>query len=469
MKRLIGIVSLLVLIACANAESKATFGLDLRSRMIMSSVGTTTDADTQFMSRYTDFRIRPNFYYQANDMLSAKVVLEVGDVKFGTPGAQYDTDGINVETKHAYLDVKPNKDNMVRLGLMAYNDPHSLILDGDLAGVKYEGSFDQLNLGLGWYVTEDNGEKNGDKKTWSYGRSYINANLGFKINDKMSVDLTTLTEMSSVAMNDTTFSTEVGHEDEVKKIITHHQANKMNMWFAPRFVGDFGMVNVDGTFVYNMRGATTYEKAADGAGDEPDAKDDGSGMAFSLKSNIKANEQLTVGVNFLFASANDVKAKEEKYDGYQPAEFVDSDGEKFYASYVENGLQILTQGGIGENETLGGSLFTDHGIMLPSVTVDYKVNDMATVGGAFGMAMTLEDVKSTVDGKEVKDTSLGMEFGVNSKIKLFEKLNLTPYAAFFMPGKAYTNMLNNADDDDANNIDKTDMQMKIGAHLTISF
>jgi len=434
MKRLIGIVSLLVLIACAHAESKATFGLDLRSRMIMSSVGTSTDADGQWMNRYTDFRVRPNFYYQANDMLSAKVVLEVGDVKFGTPGAQYDTDGKNVETKHAYLDVKPNKDHMVRLGLMAFNDPHSLILDGDLAGVKYEGTFDNLSLGLGWYVTDDQGERNGDKATWSYGQSFINANIGFKIDDKMSVDLTTLTEMTSADS-------------------TTHQVNNMNMWFAPRFVGDFGMVNVDGTFVYNMRGATTFEKTAEGAADISDAKDDGSGMAFSLKTNIKANEQLTVGVNFLFASANDVKATEPKFDGYKPA---------MGNSYVESGLQILTQGGIGENENLGYDVFfTPYGTMVPALTVDYMVNDMVTLGGAFGMAMTLEDVTAVVDGKEVKDSSLGMEFGVNSKLKLFEKLDLTPYAAFFMPGKGYSYMMSGSD--------KTDMQMKMGAHLTMKF
>jgi len=441
MKRLIGIVSLLVLIACANAESKATFGLDLRSRMIMSSVGTGTDADFQHMNRYTDFRIRPNFYYQANDMLSAKVVLEVGDVKFGTPGAQYDTDGINVETKHAYLDVKPNKDNMVRLGLMPYYDPHSMILDGDLAGVKYEGTFDNLSLGLGWYVTDDQGERNGNKETWSYGQSFINANIGFKIDDKMSVDLTTLTEMTSADS-------------------TTHQVNKTNMWFAPRFVGDFGMVNVDGTFIYNMRGATKFEKTVDGAADISDAKDDGSGMAFSLKSNIKANEQLTVGVNFMFGSANDMKKNTDAdltnnvNDGYKPA---------MGCSYVETGLQILTQGGIGENENLGYDVFfSDYGTMVPAVTVDYMVNDMVSIGGAFGMAMTLEDVTATVDGKEVKDTSLGMEFGLNSKIKLFEKLNLTPYAAFFMPGKAYSYMQTTP-------TDKTEMQMKMGAHLTISF
>jgi len=449
MKRLIGIVSLLVLIACAHAESKATFGLDLRSRMIMSSVGTGTDADGQYMKRYTDFRVRPNFFYQANDMLSAKVVFEIGDIAFGTKGAVLDGDSINVETKHAYLDIKPNKDHMVRLGLQAFYDPHSMILDCDMAGLKYEGSFDQLSLGLGWYVTEDLGESNGDKKTWSYGKSFINANIGFKIDDKMSVDLTTLTEMTSVAEGDTA------------------QANSTNMWFAPRFVGDFGMVNVDGMFIYNMRGATSFEKTADGVGDMKDLENDGSGMAFSLKTNIKANEQLTVGVNFLFASANDMAKNTDAdltnnvNDGYKPA---------VGYSYVESGLQILTQGGIGENENNGYDVFfTDYGTMVPALTVDYMVNDMVSVGGAFGMAMTLEDVTATVDGKEVKDTSLGMEFGLNSKIKLFEKLNLTPYAAFFMPGKAYTNMLNNADDDLTNNIDKTDMQMKMGAHLTISF
>ncbi|MBN2856905.1 MAG: hypothetical protein JXN63_00740, partial [Candidatus Delongbacteria bacterium] len=82
-----------------------------------------------------------------------------------------------------------------------------------------------------------------------------------------------------------------------------------------------------------------------------------------------------------------------------------------------------------------------------------------SIGGAFGMAMTTVDVEfADSDGNDQKETNLGSEISLKSKIKLFEKLSVEPYFAMFMPGPATTK-----------GSDAEDSQMRVGLVSKIKF
>ncbi|OQX93130.1 MAG: hypothetical protein B6I17_04145 [Tenericutes bacterium 4572_104] len=452
MKKLLSFLCIAVLAASsayAGFEKDGfSAGFAFRMRGAMETVTEGTDADTQAYNRYTDIRVRPSFGYKVNNMVSAKLTFEVGDVTFGvdkdklgrSSGGGYMADGVNVETKHAYIDIKPNKNHSFRAGLQPYLDKHSLIFDEDLAGIKWDGKFDKVNTSLAWFVTEDNGEENIDEATYSFGNDIILAELGYTVNKDMKIGLTNIIQMTK---------TEATIEGEEKSAeIPDTNLDEMGIWIAPHFQGDFGKFDIGAVFAYNMRSAE-FDKVKDNElNKDLEDPDDQSGMAFSLKANIKPDKKLNIGLNFLYTSG-------------------DEDGKDYYkdiSHFYGNGLEILSGGCAIDRTTHGwdGTIFSDKGTMLPVATVDYKVNKNFTIGGAFGMAMTLEDVKY---GEE-SDTNLGMEFDVKAKVKMCDAINVTPFAAFFMPGDAFAYQNGQVDEKgDA----LTDMQIKIGFNLGYSF
>ena len=452
MKKLLSFLCIAVLAASsayAGFEKDGfSTGFAFRMRSEIETVSEGTDADSQAYNRYVDMRIRPSFGYKVNDMVSAKLTFEIGDMTWGVDkgklgqgsGGGFTADGVNVETKHAYINIKPNKNHNFRLGMMAYWDAHSIILDDDLAGIKWDGKFDKVNTSLAWFVTEDGGEENIDEETYSFGQNLYLAELGYSLNKDINFGLTNIIQ---------TTKTKASFEGEDKSIdIPDTNLDQMGIWIAPHFQGDFGMFDVNAMFSYNMRSAE-YDKVKDNElNKDLEDPDDESGMAFSLKTNIKPDKKLNIGINFLYTSG-------------------DKDGKDYYsqiAHFYGNGLEILAGGATIDRTTHGwdGTIFSDKGTMLPVATVDYKVNKNFTIGGAFGMAMTLEDVKY---GEE-SDTNLGMEFDVKAKVKMCDAINVTPFAAFFMPGDAFAYQNGQVDEKgDA----LTDMQIKIGFNLGYSF
>ncbi len=426
MKKLIVMIAIMAMTAAAF--SQFTSGFKTRFRAVIGTVGTGTSADYQTMKRKVDFRFRPWFNYQINDKVSFKTMFEIGDTNFGTGGAAMGTDGVVIEVKHVYLNVKPSKDCNLRLGLQYYGDMHNIIVDKDMAGVKYDRSFGAFGLGLGYFALADDGELNYNKETFGFGTSLITTDLGFKINDKMSAGLTAVISLDAeaVAFDSTYMSNTQSH-------------GTTKMWFAPTFKGDFGMVKAELEFAYMME-SYSYTSLVDGVDDAElsDTEDEGqNGFALSLKTKIKATEKVLVGVDFVMASGDDDEEDDNAVqNGY----------ETLAGGYYLNNLKIM------DSDTY--NFFNNYkaaGLMMPSLYANYMLNKKMTFGVVFGMAMTLNEI--------AEDTNLGMEFGLNGKIKAFDGVILAPWANFFMPGQAYTG------DKDAD----TDMQMKLGLAVKVKF
>lgn len=104
-------------------------------------------------------RVRTQINFIASEYLQGVLMFEIGDLEWGNrgTGASLDTDGVNVETKRAYLDwIIPNTEVSVRMGLQSIglpmgNDWTNPVFNNDVAGivVAYE-PFEWLAGSLFW-------------------------------------------------------------------------------------------------------------------------------------------------------------------------------------------------------------------------------------------------------------------------------------------------------------------------------
>ena len=440
-------IMLLMLVFCAKAQTFKS-GVDVIGKAEFYNLKKADwDADKQTMNRYTDLRLRPWFNYEASKYISARFVFEIGDMAFGgDKGGMIGADKEIVELKNAYLDIAftepqtiaPIHDAKIRFGMQSHKDPHSLILEDDIAGLKYSGRFNSVFYDIAYYIPTDSGEKNINKETYSFGTDLINADISYKINDNMTLGLYNLIKTDAAAHDAAADTTSAGYADGGKDYVNK---NSTSTWISPYFKGTFGIVSLDAMLSYNMRSAE-YEAVGEEIEVDENAEtaleegsENGSGMAISFKSSVKATETLTVGVNMAYIGGD-----KDGVDFWQP-----------YRNKYNNGTQMIGYG-LNDKTTYNFINTGAHGIMMPAVTAKYILTDKIAFGGAVGMAMTTEDVEYVdADGKDQKDTNLGTEIALTSEIHVMEKLKVEPYFSIFMPGAASTK-----------GADKEDSQMRVG-------
>lgn len=459
----IGLAAVLFgLVYSANAQFKS--GMAFRMRSETYTIRTTWDSETQPRHAFTDFRLRPWFNYEANKNISARFMFEIGNMTFGNRAH-----GLNmgskpasvVKLKRAYLDIKftevqrvaPIHDAAIRFGFMGEKDPHSLVLEEDIAGIKYSGRYNDLRYHLGYFVPAEGVERNIEGTTYSYnntpssyGTGMILADINYRITPKITAGLYNIIDMDTREADSAADPASAGYDSENVK--DYVNLNTTKMWINPYFRGDFGKIIVDAMISYNTRSAE-YEAVGkninvDQAQQDAleDHRDNGSGMAISLKTTIKAVKDLDIGFNFVYAGG-------------------DEDGKDYWIHHknkYQNGLEMIATG-VSDGNSYNYINRGADGIMIPALTFTYKMNDNLTLRGGFGIAMTTEDVKWTdSEGNEKSDTNLGTEILLGARYRLFEKMTLNPYFAMFMPGEANTR-----------GSDKTDSQMRAGIVGSINF
>ena len=101
----------------------------------------------------THFEI--NNRYGAKDRTNDTTVNPVGN-GMDTAGSDLDTDGVNIQTKHAYLDFNVTKDVNVKLGLQAWKDSFGgILLDADAPGVLAVSKYGKTTVALGYMRYND--------------------------------------------------------------------------------------------------------------------------------------------------------------------------------------------------------------------------------------------------------------------------------------------------------------------------
>ena len=127
-------------------------------------------------------RVRTQIDFITSEYLSAVLMFEIGDLRWGSGngkgrqgGADLDSDGVNIETKRAYLDwIIPYTEVSVRMGIQGLTLPStslgSPVFDADVAAITVSAPItDWLSAAVFWarpfdqYYNDDNDSDFGDK------------------------------------------------------------------------------------------------------------------------------------------------------------------------------------------------------------------------------------------------------------------------------------------------------------------
>ena len=434
MKKIVTFVVFFALAFSLSAQFKT--GMDFRTRAEMYKLYDEAAAGYDVpWSRVTDLRFKPWLSYTQNEFLTAKFVMEIGDIAFGdaSQGGAIGTDGINVETKNLFLDITPNKENLIRLGLQPYKDFHGMLIDTDLAGISWKNIYaiqgKNLTSFLAWFVSEDDNESLVDETTYSFGNTEIIADFEYQINKDMKVGINNLMQFSRYPLTANVHET------------------ALNLYSAPYFAGTFDKFYVEA--VIGANNLRPDNEIIYGDGDEGYTPES-TGIAFSMKTKYDINDEFDARFNFLYRDGDG--SPEAGWNVFYGPLYANKT-----KSYYNSGLEILTESGCGLDkvDVTVFSPFTSFlapignaGIILPSVFVDYDITKIVSekmnfINGfkltmGLGYAATVvEMMRLGSDGQYRPETWIGTELDLKAQIKMFDDLYMTPYFAVLFPGEWY--------------------------------
>lgn len=177
---LVAIVGLATLVAVPAMAVDFKFGSEYRVRFYSNLNGaqaTLGRDDGPYSARGVQIRLRPRFdVSDDNGNMMATLRLEIGDIEWGngggpsgaangvaipassarigpSSGGAMGADGINVETKWAYVDFATPWGVPLRwrAGIQPWYESKGIIVDDDVAGVRAYGKASIVNYEVGWY------------------------------------------------------------------------------------------------------------------------------------------------------------------------------------------------------------------------------------------------------------------------------------------------------------------------------
>ena len=455
------LISTFILISLAAAFAQVRFGMDMRMRSELQNLNS-TNADKQIYDRMVDVRLRPDISYTVNNYMCVNAVFEIGEIQYGSAGGALGTDGKNLETKNVYIDIKPTENHIFRLGLMPIKDAHSVIVDTDLAGILWKGEFEKYNVDLGWFAVLDNDEiyNDADGHTYSLGTTMIMLDQSYRMNKYLRMGINNIFVMDRTE-----------YIDGVNR-------DAVSIFFAPRAEISIGKFFLDGQFIANNK-YSEYNNVGEIPGFIQPRDPDALGLAMSVKSRFEMDSKTTLRANLLFRGC-----QENRYENYEA-----------FKSFYDTGLEIINENPNGiyyhnpmsgfvvtYNNALTGETFTRQlGVVVPSVFMDWKYKDNIMFTGGFGFIMNdqsyekpfnsqLNPVTNYITSTINEDMFIAWEFDLKAKIVLYDKLQLLPYMALFIPTENFAyNKVGSFENFDDDLEPATDMQFKIGMTTKYNF
>ncbi len=372
MKKIIVVVLLLGLLgASLFAQNGFTVNGKLRTRMaLFNGIG-----DGAPSNSWVDSRLRMKFANSFNE--NAKMVwqVEVGDLKWGTsPSADLGNDGINVETKHAYMQFKcPNLPINATIGLQAWYDHDSLVLDDDFPAMMFSTKVRNFDLQFGTAKLEEN-------------------------------DIAKDDDLDLFFLNFARGKT-FGMQNIIER---SNGGDNLDMWFMPYYSLNMNALSLDLKAAYNLG---SYKDAAADGSDITNG-----GYAFALKAKYKT--VANIGFDFLYTSGDDGS------DAESTTIF------NTISEYYVNGLEIFGQG-VNDSVQQGwnGPGNGDLGLISAVLTASYPLSYM-DVNAAVGVVNSVED-------NENGETAMGTEFDLGLSKKLDKNVEFKLVGAYAIPGDGY--------------------------------
>ncbi|GAB4565094.1 MAG: histidine kinase [Geothermobacteraceae bacterium] len=338
----------------------------------------------------------------------------------GESGGKDGADGVNLETKNVYLDVKiPNTTLKARAGIQGYAvDNEWAVMGDDVAGLRFDAKVsDTFDATLGYFKFVENGTT-----TWDDVDFYTLTGR-FKPSDKMKLQ-------GTFAYYDNNGLTNVGTANGFISTLPADMFTDLEAYYLVGIADvDFGMAALRVLAAYNggtINAATGYQDV------------DIAGYMASAKVTAKL-DPATVGLRLTYFSADDNNLGDNDWDGFL------GDVTGSGSSFSGENLSIFFCDTY-YNNTNGGCLamapaFGGNGLFAINATADVKLPAGYDLKAGAGYFSALEE-------NGAADTDLGFEVAANFGRKLAEKVDVRLIGAYAMLGDFYNTTANNNDPDD---------------------
>jgi len=368
-------------------------------------------------NNYTETRTRLRYIAKASDDLKLVTQFEIDTVWGNTAtsgsagGGRIDTDAVNIEVKHAYLDFNLAKNVNVKVGSQAYKDTiKGLYVDADLPMLYVKSKFGSYSLGLGYSRFNDANASN-----TSQGLSQYNGRLNA---DLYALDNTFAFGKDAKATLSYYLNVDNSNPGLEKKVHT----------FGLGGSAKFGKLTVDG---FAAMQAGTHRGGTNGASENYH------GWAANAVAKMPVGPG-TMKIGGLFVSGDNNGANGNNHDnGWQTLS--SNNGAAIQNSYNDGSMMLLTR-----NTNLGGTN-TDcfmrrpiTNIALAHVGYDAKFTDKVSAMANVGMAWIPASTGTTTVSGNAGDY-MGTEINMEARYKLYKNLTLNAQAAYVMLGSYYKN------------------------------
>lgn len=328
-------------------------------------------------AKFYDQRLRASWKNELNENVAVTWVGEIDFVwgdRVAAKGGTLGSDGENVETKHAYLDLNiPDSPGALRIGMQPFGDHlDAAIVDDDMAGIKVTGNLDPVNLTAGLFKLMERSETGEDD------------------NNLYAV------QVGLPDLNGLNLGVDVFYDQD-------QQADVDQYWLGVHGGYNLGDISLGGWAAYN---GGTMDGAGAGGKDVDIAAYAANLTASMSVAGVEGNARV------IFYGNDDDKNDDAAFNTL---------GDDMYEDV---GLNIFLKNKFQQNGgTSDESLAMDAvaaGFGLVAVTVDgkYDINKSLYAQGALGYFMTLDDTVDGAKGKMVEGTNLGLEVGARVGVKV---------------------------------------------------
>jgi len=385
------------------------------------------------MNNYFEQRTRIQYIAKASDDLKLVTHFEINN-RFGNAkdvnggGADLDTDGTNIVTKHAYLDFNIGKSFNVKTGLQPYKDSlKGIFIDADVPMVLTTTKLGAYTLGIGFGRYAD--DYNGTAPYNSTRLGDANKDL-FVMDNSYAISKDTKLGLSYYFLADYANTGASGQAYVPGTTTPYNHTNDQAL-----LLHTFGLNGETKIGGINLSGFAAMQ-----AGHQKQAGPNNTSKQYhGWAANVAANTKLGIGTAktaFLFTSGNN-SSRDAHYNGWVTTTV---------NSYNESGMMIIARNTYNSPTTTDGYIRRNvTNIALLTAGYDAKLTDKFNLNTNVGFGWAPSSADAPYDLSTVSPTRrnscdfMGTEINLEAAYQLYKNLKLQAQAGYMILGGYYKN------------------------------
>lgn len=390
--------------------------------------------DNAESEKLVDQRMRIKLDGKVNEQLSfvyyGEIDFQWGDNQYATSrndGGGIGADTVNLETKHAYIDVKFDNDATARLGLQGFYDRQDQVFfAADMAGVKVGFNAGPVGLTAGMFNLIENSNNFNDSDNvylWA-----LQADFPAQGDFRLGADYYFYQNRGPAGYANFFGTADI---DEVNFTGPGWTVNRQDMDL--HFLGLQGAYKVSDATSFNgwAMFSTGTVDGVQAALDEMDVQ----GYAASVRGTFRLGGLDTAARLFYFSGDDDLSD--------QDADFIVNPLATESYAFGDDGFMIFFQDANWANVGQYGFAMTDaayagYGLIGGNLTASMSPAHKVTINGGVGYFASLEDVLAAGDQRTSRGgTTLGTEVFVRASYTMYDNLNLSLNGAYAALGDFY--------------------------------